>query len=114
MENGQEKNEIKEGEVLHEPDDRQRLLAALSYVGVLFVLPVILGEKDKFVGFHVRQGAVVCAFELGSMVFGWIPIIGWSFAIAVCAVAVMAFSRAFNGKKWEIPYVHEWSKKVKL
>jgi uncharacterized membrane protein len=114
MELNESKKEAKEGELLREPDERRRLLAALSYVGVLFFLPVLLGEKDAFVRHHVRQGAVVCLFELATALFGWIPLIGWSFAVAVFAVAVIAFIRAWDGKKWEIPYVHEWSRKINL
>jgi uncharacterized membrane protein len=106
--------QTREGEVVRKPDDKQKLLAALSYVGILFILPVLLGDKTKFVRLHVRQGVIVCAFEFGTVLFGWIPLFGWSFSLAVLVVAIVAFVRAFRGEEWKIPYVYDWSKQVKL
>jgi uncharacterized membrane protein len=93
---------------------RRRLLAAFSYLGALFVLPLILGEKDADVRFHARQGAVMCAAELFAVVVGWIPVVGWSVAFVVWGVAAFAFVRALQGQRWEIPVVSDYAKKLEF
>jgi uncharacterized membrane protein len=103
-----------EPQVVRDPDDRERLLAALSYVGLLFLLPIVAGEKSDFVRFHARQGAVMCAFEFAAMLIGAVPLIGWSFFIAVFVVAAIALYRAHQGRRWEIPYVGKWAREIKL
>lgn len=99
-----------------EPDrasQHRRLLAAVSYLGALFIIPVILGEDDEFVAFHVRQGAVMCAVEIAAGLVGWVPLVGWTFFLAVVVVVVMAFFRTLDGQKWEIPFVADYAARLK-
>ena len=93
---------------------RRRLLAAFSYFGALFIIPLLMNEKDADVRFHVRQGAVMCAAELFAAVVGWIPVIGWSVAAVVWGMAAFAFVRALQGKRWEIPVVIDYAKKLEF
>lgn len=96
------------------PAHRRRVLAAMSYLGALFILPLILGEKDEDVRFHARQGAVMCAAELFAGIVGWIPLVGWSVAFVVWGFAAFAFVRALQGKRWEIPVLGEYAKKLEF
>lgn len=94
--------------------NRRRLLAAFSYFGALFIVPLLLGEKDADVRFHARQGAVMCAAELFAAVVGWIPVVGWSVAAVVWCLAAFAFVRALQGQRWEIPVVSDYAKKLEF
>lgn len=40
------------------------VLAALSYVGILFLIPMFMQPKNAYVQFHVKQGMVVFGYEL--------------------------------------------------
>jgi uncharacterized membrane protein len=116
MDNDQDKPE--EGEKASSTADcrarRRRLLAALSYFGALFVIPLVLGEKDEFVRFHVHQGAVMCVAEIIACAVGWVPVIGWSVAAVVWVAAIIAFIRTLDGKKWEIPVIIDYAKRLKF
>lgn len=89
-------------------------VAALSYVWVLCLVP-LLGKKDsEFAQHHAKQGFIVFTIEiLGSLVF-WIPLFGWILAVALFVVAVMGVIKALNGEWWEIPLIYDWSKKINL
>lgn len=88
-------------------------LAALSYLWVLCLVP-LLGSKDEFVKFHAKQGFVLFIIEVGLALVGWIPVIGWLASLIVAIVAIIGLIKALNGEKWEIPYVYDWSKKIKI
>ncbi len=40
------------------------ILAALSYIGPLIIIPFLVGKDDPFVNFHLRQGTVVFGITL--------------------------------------------------
>jgi fumarate reductase subunit D len=88
-------------------------LAALSYLWVLCLVP-LLGSKDEFVKFHAKQGFVLFILELALVLVAWIPFIGWLISLIVAIVAIIGIIKALNGEKWEIPYVYNWSKKIKI
>lgn len=62
------------GEFHAEPN---RLLSALSYLSVLFILPFLLCPNDPFARFHAKQGAVLFGFGVLADVVGKIIPIGW-------------------------------------
>ena len=88
-------------------------LAALSYVWILCLIP-LLGSKDEFVKFHAKQGFVLFLIELVLALVGWIPLVGWLASLIVVLVAVIGIIKALNGERWEIPYIYNLSKKIKI
>lgn len=88
-------------------------LAALSYVWILCLIP-LLGSKDEFVKFHAKQGFVLFLIELVLILVGWIPLVGWLASLIVVLVAIIGIIKALNGERWEIPYVYNLSKKIKI
>jgi len=88
-------------------------LAALSYFWILCLIP-LLGSKDEFVKFHAKQGFVLFLIELVLILVGWIPLVGWLASLIVVLVAIIGIIKALNGERWEIPYVYNLSKKIKI
>ena len=95
-------------------ESRRRVLAAISYLGALFLVPLILYRHDEFVRFHVRQGIVMCVVEVLAGGLVWVPLIGWTAGLAVFVIVAAAFLRTMDGQKWEIPLVAGYAKKIKL
>jgi uncharacterized membrane protein len=91
----------------------KNVLAALSYLWALCLIP-LLGSKDEFVKFHARQGFVLFVIEVVLAILMWIPVIGWLLGLIVGIVAIIGFIKALNGEKWEIPYIYNLSKKIKI
>lgn len=94
----------------------RNVAASLSYV-LLFLSGIVflILEKDPFVRFHAMQSIVV---------FGFIFILQWVFAITIFLVplsgllAIGAFIlwliliyKAWKGEEWEVPYLGKYARK---
>lgn len=91
-----------------------KLMAALSYLGILVLIPLLVKKDSKFAQFHAKQGLVMLIiFVIGWVIF-WIPIIGWLLWLAVILADLVALIQALSGKYWKIPVVGDWAEKIKL
>lgn len=98
----------------NEKDVQNKAVAALSYIWVLFLIPLLTKKKSKYAQFHAKQGLVLFIVEIvGSLIF-WIPLFGWALLIALFVVSIMAIVKTLNGEWWKIPYVYDFSKKFNL
>ncbi len=89
-------------------------IAVLSYVWILCLVP-LLGKRDsEFAQFHAKQGLVLFVIEIVASLFIWFPIFGQLLMLILLVVAVMGIIKTLNGEWWEIPVIHDLSKKIKL
>ena len=89
-------------------------IAALSYVWVLCLVP-LLGKRDsEYAQFHAKQGLVLFIIEILAGLVAWFPIFGQLFMLVLLVVAIMGIVKTLNGDWWEIPYIYDWSKKINL
>ena len=101
------------------PEDKKdvednKVLAAISYLWILCLVPLFLKRDSKFAQFHAKQGLIMFLIELaGSLVF-WFPLFGQVLALALLLVALFAAYKALNGEWYKLPYVYDWSKKINL
>lgn len=94
--------------------EENKLVAALSYLGVLVAVPLFLKRESPFCQFHAKQGlALLIVWIIGSFVF-WFPLIGWAAAIAVFVLNVIGLVKAFQGEKWEMPVIGDLAKKINI
>lgn len=117
--------------VSHQPNSEDRVFAALSYVSILFLVPLILRRDSRYIYFHVRQGIALFVVEilgwivisvLGSLLtvvapFGaWVylgflsTLLGWVFVI----ISVVGIYYAWIGVEWEMPVLGKYAKKLKV
>ena len=94
--------------------EKNKVMAALSYVWILCLVP-LLGKRDsEFAQFHAKQGLVLFIIEIVASLLVWFPIIGQLVMLALLIVSVVGIVKALNGERWEIPYIYNWSKKINL
>jgi uncharacterized membrane protein len=91
--------------------ESNKYYAALSYVFVLFLIPLLLKRSSKFTQFHARQGLIIFMFEI---IVGWIVFFGQIILLSMMTISIVGIVRALNGEWWKIPYIYQWSKKIKL
>lgn len=98
-----------------DPDvDSNKTVAALSYISILFVIP-LLGKKDsKFCQFHAKQGMVVFLIEIAAMFLYIIPPLGMLVSLGAIVLSVLAIVKVLNGEWWKIPYIYDWAQKFNL
>lgn len=99
---------------LQQGNSNQRLMAILSYLGILFLIPMLSSEKnDPFVKFHLNQGIVL--FIIGAIVSfaAAIPFIGWlvglaggAFCLVMCILGVIA---AYNMQTKPLPILSQFT-----
>lgn len=90
---------------------KKRALASLSYLYILFVIPLLVAKGDKFMEHHVKQGITLFVVAI---LFGLVPVIGWIADLGLFVVAIYGAIMAWSGKYWEMPILGRYAKRIKL
>ncbi|NQU83647.1 MAG: hypothetical protein HQ536_02960 [Parcubacteria group bacterium] len=91
-----------------------RFIAAISYIWILCLVPLILKKDDRFAQFHGKQGLLLAViWFFGGLVF-WVPIFGWMIAMILAFTSIYGFFQALKGERWEIPVIGKYAKKIDL
>lgn len=98
--------------------DENKLLAAIGYLGILCLVP-LLGKKDSaFCQFHGKQGLVIFIVWLVFWACNIVPILGWTVfffgSIGLLVLIIMGVVHALNGEEWEVPLLGKYAKQIKL
>ena len=88
---------------------RTPLLAALSYLGILCFVPLVVNKDDEYVLFHSRQGLVLWMWSVLSLLGLHLPVVGeWFFGFSAMAIFVLSLaglaSVAFR-RAWRLPVI---------
>ncbi|MBR3952768.1 MAG: zinc-ribbon domain-containing protein [Oscillospiraceae bacterium] len=101
---------------MFDPEDvkRTRVLAALCYVSLLFVIIGLLIEPNsKFIRYHINQSFVLYIFGILAGLVAIIPFLGW-IAAAVASVMVIVFMimgivNACKGYAKDLPLIGKYT-----
>ncbi len=97
--------------------DSNKLMAAISYLGLLVIVPILVAREDKFTMWHAKQGVLVLiGYVVASILsaVGPLSILGSLFWLAMIIVSVVGFVQALQGKWWELPVVGKFAKNFKF
>jgi len=90
-----------------------RVTAALSYVLLLFLVPMT--KKDSaFCQFHAKQGIALFVTWIVVSFFAWIPFVGWAAWLSLLVINIMAIVKTLNGESLELPVLAKYAKQIKL
>jgi uncharacterized membrane protein len=115
--------ETKQGTVIPKFDPKDveynKMIAAIAYISILCLIPLILKKDSRFAYEHGKQGFILFITELIVWALGMLPVIGWfiigPIGTVLCVIAaVVAILKAVNGEFWEIPVVGQYRDKVKI
>lgn len=90
--------------------EQNKIIALLSYLWLLCLVPLLLKPKSDFCKFHGKQGLVMCIAWL----FIWIPFLGWLISIVLLGLSVWGIINVLNGQFKELPIVGNLAKKFNL
>jgi len=89
------------------------LMAALAYLGILIIVPLLTMKDDPFVKFHIKQGLVLIISAFILMAVSWVPFIGWMLAIFIYPIilifVILGIINATTGKTKELPIVGKFA-----
>ncbi|MBT3921408.1 MAG: hypothetical protein HOF21_02415 [Nitrospina sp.] len=93
---------------------RGKLLAVLSYVGILSIVPFIVQPNNNFAVAHGRQGLCVFCWFVAASFFSIAPVIG-PFVFLASAVLCLVFmfigmTTAIAGRTWVVPVLGQYFK----
>lgn len=97
--------------------DDNKILAALSYIGILCLIPLLVKKDSKFCQEHGKQGFVLFLAELVVYAIGMVPVIGWFLlgpigSIATLIVSIIGIIKVLQGEFWEIPLIGHYRKNI--
>ena len=109
----------KPGEVKGPAESQKtNLIALLSYLGILFIIPLLVAKDDEFVKFHVKQGITLFVGEIITGVVSVVPIIGWLFGMVAgifwLVLSVMGILNVLSGKRQELPLIGKYAEQWKV
>ncbi|OGF30030.1 hypothetical protein A2223_02490 [Candidatus Falkowbacteria bacterium RIFOXYA2_FULL_35_8] len=103
-----EKNDIEEN----------KAIAAIGYLGILCLVPLLLAKKSKFAQFHGKQALVLFIAEVIVSFVNIIPVLGqiiWVIALVYFLImTVTGIIKAMNGESWEMPILGKYTSKIDL
>ncbi|OGL66914.1 hypothetical protein A2856_00200 [Candidatus Uhrbacteria bacterium RIFCSPHIGHO2_01_FULL_63_20] len=99
-------------------EQENRLIAAVGYLGILCLVPLLLKKESAFAQHHGKQGLVLLIAWLVLWAGNIVPILGqivWMLgSVVVIILAIMGIVNALNGKTWEMPVLGQFAKNIKL
>lgn len=89
-------------------------VAALSYLGVLCLVPLFLKKDSAFAQSHAKQGLVLFIAEVAGMFVYWFPFFGQLLVLAFIIASAYGIKQTLEGKEWEIPYIGKYAEKFNI
>ncbi len=95
----------------HRAPEQERYTAALSYVWILCLYPLMFKKHSAFIQFHAKQGLALFFIEVVSFIFLFFaPLV-----IIVCVIlSIMGIRAALAGKYWTLPFIGDWIKRSRI
>ena len=98
--------------------DDNKVIAILSYIGVLCLIPLLMKKDDKFVFFHAKQGLVLFIVEIITYFVLMIPILGWIIApiasLIWLTLSIIGIVNVLGGEMKELPILGKYAGKIKI
>lgn len=96
-----------------------KVMAVFSYIGILFLIPLLAAKDSAFARYHANQGIVlfifVCAARVATTILGLIPVIGfiasilwWALGVVWLVGAIMGIVNAVQGKMEPLPVIGQF------
>lgn len=115
------KEKVKEEECKCDAKDvnENKALAAISYIWILFLIPLLAKKDSNFAQFHARQGLALFVLSVIIYAASMIPVIGWFLiswlgSILLLVLFIIGLINALSGKCAELPWIGGWFKNAKF
>ncbi len=92
----------------------EKNIALLSYLFLLFLIPLLLKRDSDFAQFHARQGLVLAIAWFVAMIFGMIPFLGILLWLFCLVLSIMGIVNALSGQKKELPLIGKYAEQFKI
>ncbi len=102
--------------------EKAKGMAWLSYLWILWLVPLLTMKDNSFAKFHVKQGIVITIYWVGLWIVSLIlsvifigPVIGTIGSIILVIFCIIGIVQSLGGKYWKCPLgVHQLAEKFKF
>lgn len=94
--------------------ENNKALAAIGYLGILFLVPLLAAKESPYAQFHAKQSVNLFIIGAGaSIIAGIIPILGWFIIAPIVSIgwlilSILGLVNALNGKEEKLPLVGDF------
>jgi len=81
------------------------VVSILSYLNILFVIPLFFARKSKFAQFHARQGMVLFVFTVVFSFSLYLPLLPWILAVFLVASLLIGIINVVTGHERKLPII---------
>lgn len=108
-----------ESKKAQDPDvDEAKFFAAVGYISILCLVPLVLKKGNKFAAFHGKQGLVLLILEVAAAILKVVPVIGPVIAafafVAFGILSLVGILKVLAGEYWEMPVIYDIARKINL
>ncbi len=96
----------------------KNMIAILSYIGILFLIPLLAAKDSPFAQYHAKQGLVLFITGIISSVIMAVPFLGWVIApilwIILMVLGIIGIVNVVKGKQAPLPIIGKFADKFKF
>lgn len=97
----------------------EKLLGAIAYIFLLFLVPLLGKRNSEFAQFHAKQGLILVIGWFLIMILGIIPLLGWLIimplgSLFLVLMSVLGILNALSGKMVELPLIGKYAQRINL
>jgi len=98
--------------------EENKAIAAIGYIGILFLIPLLAKKDSPYAQYHAKQGLVLFVADVILGFVGWIPFIGWAVlgigGLLVFILFIIGLMNALGGKMQPLPVIGSYGEKIKI
>lgn len=102
--------------------EENKAIAAIAYIGILFLIPLLTKKDSAFAQYHAKQGLVLFIAEIAWMFIGWmfifLPFVGlfitWLGWIFWFVLFIIGLVNALNGRTQPLPVIGKLADSFKI
>lgn len=98
--------------------EQNKGIAAIGYIGILFLVPLLAKKDSPFAQYHAKQGMVLFIFAIILGAVNVVPVLGQLVSLVgsiFCLVLfIMGLMNALNGKKVPLPVIGQYAEKINI
>jgi uncharacterized membrane protein len=95
-----------------------KIIAALSYLGILVLVPLLAKKDSPYCQFHAKQGLVLLIAWIVIGVVSVIPVLGWIIGILgsifLLILFIVGLVNSLSGQAKELPLIGQFGSKFNL
>ena len=89
-----------------------KVISFLSYLGILFIIPLVAAPNSYYAKFHANQGLLLFIMGIVCSIICCIPFVGWIIGgiggILDLVFTIMGIVNALSGKAKELPIIGKY------